>query len=71
MPSGLVRSLGYIEYPSHYQNGLDSPVGLVFRAEPLDDAQSHGQWFTVLPGNMHEEQQEFLLDHAPVSPGGR
>ena len=50
--------LGYIEYPSHYQNGLDSPVGLVFRAEPLDDAQSHGQWFTVLPGNMHEEQQE-------------
>ena len=42
--------LGYIEYPSHYQNGLDSPVGLVFRAEPLDDAQPHGQWFTVLPG---------------------
>ena len=22
--------LGYIEYPSHHQNGLDSPVGIVF-----------------------------------------
>ena len=42
--------LGYIEYPSHYENGLDSPVGLVFRAEPLDDAQPHGQWFTVASG---------------------
>ena len=64
---GVGRMLGYIEYPSHYENGLDSPVGLVFRAEPLDQAQSHGQWFTALPENMHEEQQEFLLDHAPVS----
>ncbi len=25
--------LGYIEYPSHHQNGLDSPVGLAFRAQ--------------------------------------
>ena len=24
--------LGYIEYPSHYENGLDSPVGLAFTA---------------------------------------
>ncbi|MBV8429562.1 MAG: NUDIX domain-containing protein, partial [Solirubrobacterales bacterium] len=23
--------LGYIEYPSHHENGLDSPVGLAFR----------------------------------------
>ena len=61
--------MGYIEYPSHYENGLDSPVGLVFRAEPLDEAQPQGQWFTVLPENMHEEQKEFLLGHAPVSLG--
>ena len=27
--------LGYIEYPSHYNHGLDSPVGLAFRAYPL------------------------------------
>ena len=59
--------LGYIEYPSHYENGLDSPVGLVFRAEPLDHAQPHGRWFTALPENMHEEQKEFLLAHAPVA----
>jgi 8-oxo-dGTP diphosphatase len=59
--------LGYIEYPSHYENGLDSPVGMVFRAEPLDEAQPHGQWFTALPENMHEEQKEFVLAHAPVS----
>ncbi len=59
--------LGYIEYPSHYEHGLDSPVGLVFRAEPLDANQPHGRWFTILPANMHDEQQRFLLDHAPVS----
>jgi 8-oxo-dGTP diphosphatase len=62
---------GYIEYPSHYEHGLDSPVGLVFRAEPLNQANLQGQWFTVLPENMHEEQKQFLLEHAPVSPGGR
>ena len=59
--------VGCIEYPSHYEHRLDSPVGLVFRAEPLDDAQPRGHWFTVLPENMHEEQKEFLLGHAPVS----
>ena len=58
---------GYIEYPSHYENGLDSPVGLVFRSQPLDEAQPRGQWFMVLPKNMHEEQKQFLLRHAPVS----
>jgi len=61
--------VGYIEYPSHYENGLDSPVGLVFRAEPLDKAHPHGQWFTALPENMHLEQKAFLLGHAPVFPG--
>ena len=63
--------VGYIEYPSHYENGLDSPVGLVFRAEPLDAARPQGQWFTTLPENMHEEQKRFLLVHASVPPGGR
>lgn len=62
--------VGYIEYPSHYENGLDSPVGLVFGAVQLDQAPPHGQWFTALPENMHEEQKDFLLEHAPVSPGG-
>ena len=29
--------LSYIEYPSHYNNGLDSPVGLTFRADVVGD----------------------------------
>ena len=59
--------VGYIEYPSHYENGLDSPVGLVFDTKSLEGSPSPGQWFTVLPENMHHEQKEFLLAHAPVS----
>ena len=59
--------VGYIEYPSHYENGLDSPVGLVFDTKPLEGSHPRGQWFTVLPENMHDEQKEFLLAHAPVS----
>jgi 8-oxo-dGTP diphosphatase len=64
---GVGPLAGYIEYPSHYENGLDSPVGLVFRARPLSEAQPRGQWFSVLPENMHEEQKRFLVAHAPVS----
>jgi 8-oxo-dGTP diphosphatase len=60
--------VGYIEYPSHYENGLDSPVGLVFDVELVDRSRPRGQWFAVLPENMHDEQKEFLLGHAPVSP---
>ena len=59
--------VGYIEYPSHYENGLDSPVGLVFRARPREGADPLGRWFTVLPENMHEEQKRFLVTHAGVS----
>lgn len=59
--------LGYIEYPSHHQNGLDSPVGLAFRAQPLpagpnDEPLPDGaQWFTQLPDGLYEEQREFLV----------
>ena len=56
--------VGYIEYPSHYENGLDSPVGLVFRAEPDDRSQPRGRWFSTLPENMHDELRRFLLEHA-------
>jgi ADP-ribose pyrophosphatase YjhB (NUDIX family) len=43
------RLAGYIEYPSHYENGLDPPVGLVFRALPLNETEPRGRWFSVLP----------------------
>lgn len=59
--------LGYIEYPSHYQNGLDSPVGLAFRAEPVPAGPGGEQlpdgveWFTRLPAGLYQEQREFLV----------
>ena len=66
--------LGYIEYPSHYNNGLDSPVGLTFRADVVGDLpderdlRSDCAWFTVLPDNMHDEQKEFLARHLDIAP---
>ena len=64
---GVGELLGYIEYPSHHRNGLDSPVGLAFRAEPAppvpDDARlPEGiEWFPQLPHGLYEEQREFLI----------
>ena len=57
--------LGFIEYPSHYENGLDSPVGLAFRAEIVSGpTEPPGcRWFTELPANLHDEQRVFLLEH--------
>lgn len=57
--------LGYIEYPSHYNNGLDSPVGLAFmsklRGGPAADAlPDNCAWFQRLPAGLYEEQRAFL-----------
>ena len=58
--------LGYIEYPSHYDHGLDSPVGLAFRTEVAggpphpERVAANLRWFKTLPADMHDEQQEFL-----------
>jgi len=62
--------LGYIEYPSHLERGLDWPVGIAFgvqlapssphRLRPDPDAVG---WFTDLPDDMHEEQRLFLEGH--------
>lgn len=58
--------LGYIEYPSHYTNGLDSPVGLAFRAEPVGGVPGSDRlpdgcaWFTRLPEGLYAEQRAFL-----------
>jgi hypothetical protein len=66
--------LGYIEYPSHYDNGLDSPVGLAFRAQPSISEmpperglRSGCAWFRTLPENMHDEQREFLARHFGIA----
>ncbi len=58
--------LGYIEYPSHYENGLDSPVGLAFTAHAAggspqaEDLHGHCRWFSALPDEIHDEQRAFL-----------
>ena len=58
--------LGYIEYPSHYNQGLDSPVGIAFMIKSfkgkvkINNEASDSKWFKVLPKNMHEEQIDFL-----------
>jgi len=63
------KNKGCIEYPSHYQNGLDSPVGIVFEVINFSgdlrinkEAEDSG-WFTHLPNDMHEDQDSFLLTH--------
>jgi hypothetical protein len=59
---------GYIEYPSHYKKGLDSPVGLVFEVTEysgnlaINAEASDSGWFTRLPHKMHADQDRFLLE---------
>jgi hypothetical protein len=63
--------LGYIEYPSHHQNGLDSPVGLAFRTRrrSSDPAKPPAgcEWFTRPPDGLYAEQREFLVDRLGFS----
>ncbi len=64
--------LGYIEYPSHYENGLDCPVGLAFScAIAGGPTQSRppagGAWFTRLPAGLYAEQREFLARRLGLS----
>lgn len=67
------KNKGYIEYPSHYKNGLDSPVGLVFEVtefsndlQPNEEAKDSG-WFKHVPENMHADQDTFLLSEGYLS----
>ena len=59
-------NVGYIEYPSHYLHNLDSPVGIVFRIEEYNGViktnseASGGDWFSVIPENIHADQDTFL-----------
>jgi NUDIX domain len=63
--------LGYIEYPSHYENGLDSPVGLAFRTMPAagvaGDPPEGCAWFESLPAGLYAEQAEFLARRLGLS----
>jgi hypothetical protein len=60
---------GYIEYPSHYKNGLDSPVGMVFEVTKyegklkIDDEAIDADWFTLVPDNIHADQDIYLIEN--------
>ncbi|MHB1569791.1 MAG: NUDIX domain-containing protein [Solirubrobacteraceae bacterium] len=64
--------LGYIEYPSHYENGLDSPVGLAFAAavEGAFEQPDNCAWFAQVPDEIHDEQRQFLIEHRLVRDRG-
>jgi len=68
--------LGYIEYPSHYENGLDSPVGLAFATEVLSGLPSEEElpdvceWFSSLPEGLYAEQRDFLIRRFGFEPSG-
>ena len=73
MEVGAGPLLGYIEYPSHYLAGLDSPVGIAFlcpvdAGRPACDEAAHG-WFRSPPEPMHEEQVEFLVERGLLTTG--
>ncbi len=64
---GEADMVGYIEYPSHYKNGLDCPVGLVFLVEnytgelAINKEATEFSWFKSTPDNMHADQDVFLV----------
>lgn len=73
LPAGTF--LGYIEYPSHYLSGRDSPLGLAFLCTVAEDhfttTAGEREWFTTPAEPMHAEQRDFLLEHRLLSAGDR
>lgn len=68
-----IKLSGYIDYPSHYMNNLDSPVSIVFEiinysgSIRLNKESSRFGWFTKLPKNTHADQDDFLIAHRYLS----
>jgi ADP-ribose pyrophosphatase YjhB (NUDIX family) len=66
--------LGFIEYPSHYENDLDSPVGLAFLGRidgPLPDDEElppGSNWYVELPAHLYAEQRDFLVERLGLHP---
>jgi 8-oxo-dGTP pyrophosphatase MutT (NUDIX family) len=66
--------LGYIEYPSHYENGIDSPVGLAFHCTLIGDPAAIDpscRFFGQLPDGLYAEQDGFLRGLGPPFSGAR
>jgi len=68
-----LQNIGYIEYPSHYNKGLDSPIGIVFEvtkyagAVKANSEAKNGDWFTKLPKPIHADQDNFLIQNGYLS----
>ena len=68
-----LENKGYIEYPSHYKNDLDSPVGIVFEVISYsgnlttNQESQGGGWFDKMPNAMHADQDTFLLTNNYLS----
>jgi ADP-ribose pyrophosphatase YjhB (NUDIX family) len=66
--------LGYVEYRSHYYQGIDSLVALMFRVDRFTGVPTHNveasasAWFTEIPDDIHEDVDQFLLDHGLLRP---
>lgn len=60
---------GYIEYPNHFEQGLDSPVGIVFEVtefsgnQAIDAEATDSGWFSEIPDDMHTDQDQYLLEN--------
>lgn len=68
-------TLDYIEYPSHYLGGLDSPVELAYLG-PVEEyhlatAAGEREWFTTPAEPMHTEQRDLLFEHRLMRNGDR
>lgn len=69
-----LNCIGYVEYPSHYNNGLDSPVGIIFEvlsysgSISLNKESQNGNWFKRMPPGMHEDQDNLLIKNNLLRP---
>lgn len=67
--------LGYVEYRSHYYQGIDSLVALMFRVDRFTGVPTHNVeasasgWFTEIPDDIHPDVDRFLLDHELIRSG--
>jgi 8-oxo-dGTP diphosphatase len=67
--------IGYLEYRSHYEQGIDSLVALMFRVDRFRGEPEHNVeasasgWFTEIPDDIHQDIDRFLLDRGLIDTG--
>jgi ADP-ribose pyrophosphatase YjhB (NUDIX family) len=67
--------VGYLEYRSHYRQGIDSLIALIFRVGRFRGVPKHNVeasasgWFTEIPEDIHEDLDRFLLDNGFMRSG--